>query len=178
VKQLSIGVRYRCCNRLGRGHHKGRCRRPWPRGRSDATEHRRCRPDACAYHLPVVADIPIPPRLLDDFRRRIYRDRACLYRGADGLVASNFRGKSAPPREALPITVAIFGLLVHLISFIRVIRQITGLADPYFMTDDRGRRERIGGFAAHQVTETAICQLADYCTCRNQTSFRWASTFA
>ena len=59
--------------------------------------------------------------------------------------------ESAPP-ASLAITVAIFGLLVHLISFIPVIRQITRLADPYFMTDDRGD-VKIGGFAAHQVTE-------------------------
>jgi hypothetical protein len=46
--------RHRCCKRLGPGRHKGKYRRPWPRGRSDATEHRRRRPDACAYHLPLV----------------------------------------------------------------------------------------------------------------------------
>jgi hypothetical protein len=33
--------------------------------------------------------------------------------------------------------VAIFGLVVYLISFIPVIRQITRLADPYFVTNDR-----------------------------------------
>jgi len=33
--------------------------------------------------------------------------------------------------------IAIFGLLVYLISFIAVIRQITRLADPYFATNDR-----------------------------------------
>ena len=42
------------------------------------------------------------------------------------------------PLASLAITVAIFGLLVHLISFIPVIRQITRLADPYFVTEDRG----------------------------------------
>jgi vitamin B12/bleomycin/antimicrobial peptide transport system ATP-binding/permease protein len=31
----------------------------------------------------------------------------------------------APPPPSLPVTVAVFGLLVHLISFIPVIRQIT-----------------------------------------------------
>jgi len=43
----------------------------------------------------------------------------------------------AAPLASLPITIAIFGLLVYLISFIAVIRQITRLADPYFATNDR-----------------------------------------
>ena len=57
----------------------------------------------------------------------------------------------APP-ASLATTVAVFGLLVHLISFIPVIRQITRLADPYFVTNKRGDLE-IGGFGARQVTE-------------------------
>jgi vitamin B12/bleomycin/antimicrobial peptide transport system ATP-binding/permease protein len=59
--------------------------------------------------------------------------------------------EAAPP-ASLAITVAIFGLLVHLISFIPVIRQITRLADPYFVTNEQGDLE-IGGFGARQVTE-------------------------
>ena len=59
--------------------------------------------------------------------------------------------ESAPP-ASLPTTVAIFGLLVYLISFIPVIRQITRLADPYFVTNDRGDLQ-IGGFDARPVTE-------------------------
>ena len=59
--------------------------------------------------------------------------------------------ESAPP-ASLPTTVAIFGLLVYLISFIPVIRQITLLADPYFVTNDRGDLQ-IGGFDARRVTE-------------------------
>ena len=60
----------------------------------------------------------------------------------------------APP-ASLPITVAIFGLLLHLISFIPVIRQITRLADPYFVTNERGDLQ-IGGFGARQVTERRV----------------------
>src|SRR5271155_1748208 len=59
--------------------------------------------------------------------------------------------ESAPP-ASLPITVAIFGLLVYLISFIPVIRQITRLADPYFDTNDR-EDLKIGGFGTRHVTE-------------------------
>ena len=58
----------------------------------------------------------------------------------------------ATPPASLPTTVAIFGLLVHLMSLIPVIRQITRLADPYFVTDDR-RDLEIGGFGARRVTE-------------------------
>ena len=57
----------------------------------------------------------------------------------------------APP-ASLATTVAIFGLLVHLISFIPVIRQITRLADPYFVTNERGDLE-IGRVGARHVTE-------------------------
>ena len=56
------------------------------------------------------------------------------------------------PPASLATTVAIFGLLVYLISFIPVIRQITRLADPYFVTNDRGDLQ-IGGFGARHVTE-------------------------
>jgi putative ATP-binding cassette transporter len=56
------------------------------------------------------------------------------------------------PPASLPTTLAIFGLLVHLISFIPVIRQITRLADPYFVTNDRGDLQ-IVGFGARHVTE-------------------------
>ena len=56
------------------------------------------------------------------------------------------------PPASLPTTVAIFALLVYLISFIPVIRQITCLADPYFVTNDRGNLQ-IGGFDARRVTE-------------------------
>jgi vitamin B12/bleomycin/antimicrobial peptide transport system ATP-binding/permease protein len=62
--------------------------------------------------------------------------------------------ETAPP-ASLAITVAIFGLLVQFISFIPVIRQITCLADPYFMTDDRGD-VKIGRFATHQITERRL----------------------
>jgi len=65
--------------------------------------------------------------------------------------------ESAPP-ASLPTTVAVFGLLVHLISFVPVIRQITRLADPYFVTNDRGDLE-IGGFGARHVTERRFASL-------------------
>src|SRR5499427_4782048 len=60
---------------------------------------------------------------------------------------------SAPP-ASLPTTLAIFGLLVHLISFIPVVRQITRLADPYFVTNDTGDLQ-LGGGVRH-VTERRL----------------------
>jgi putative ATP-binding cassette transporter len=62
--------------------------------------------------------------------------------------------EAAPP-ASLPITIAIFGLLVHLISFIPVIRQITRLADPYFITDDRGDLQ-IGSSGGRHVLERRL----------------------
>src|SRR5271170_6086853 len=67
-----------------------------------------------------------------------------------GWWPSSFSESTSP--ASLPTTVAIFGILVYLISFIPVIRQITRLADPYFVTNDRGDL-RIGGFGARSVTE-------------------------
>jgi vitamin B12/bleomycin/antimicrobial peptide transport system ATP-binding/permease protein len=63
----------------------------------------------------------------------------------------------APP-ASLATTVAIFGLLVHVISFIPVIRQITRLADPYFVTNDRGDIE-ISGFGTRHVAERRFAGL-------------------
>jgi vitamin B12/bleomycin/antimicrobial peptide transport system ATP-binding/permease protein len=63
----------------------------------------------------------------------------------------------APP-ASLATTVAIFGLLVHVISFIPVIRQITRLADPYFVTNDRGHIE-ISGFGTRHVAERRFAGL-------------------
>ena len=65
--------------------------------------------------------------------------------------------ESAPP-ASLSTTVAIFGLLVYSISFIPVIRQITRLADPYFVTNDREDLQ-IGGFGARPVTERRLANL-------------------
>jgi putative ATP-binding cassette transporter len=58
----------------------------------------------------------------------------------------------AAPPASLPITVAIFALLVYLVSFVPVIRQITRLADPYFATDD-GRHLQVAGLGRRRVME-------------------------
>src|SRR5437762_8892437 len=62
------------------------------------------------------------------------------------------------PPASLPATVAVFGLLVYLVSFIPVIRQITRLADPYFDTYDRGDLQ-IGGLGVRRVTERRFAGL-------------------
>src|SRR5438270_7388411 len=65
--------------------------------------------------------------------------------------------ESSPP-ASLSTSVAIFGLLVYSISFIPVIRQITRLADPYFVTNDREDLQ-IGGFGARHVSEGRFASL-------------------
>src|SRR5215469_9671588 len=62
------------------------------------------------------------------------------------------------PPVSLAATVATFGLLVYVISFIPVIHQITRLADPYFATNDRGAIEIIG-FGTRLVTERRFAGL-------------------
>jgi vitamin B12/bleomycin/antimicrobial peptide transport system ATP-binding/permease protein len=61
----------------------------------------------------------------------------------------------AAPPASLPITFAIFALLVYLVSFVPVIRQITRLADPYFATDDR-RDVRVTGLGRRQMIERHV----------------------
>jgi putative ATP-binding cassette transporter len=58
----------------------------------------------------------------------------------------------AAPPASLPITVAIFALLVYLVSFVPVISQITRLADPYFATDDK-RDVRVAGLGRRTMME-------------------------
>jgi len=63
--------------------------------------------------------------------------------------------REAAPPASLPTTLAVFGLLVYLISFIPVVRRITRLADPYFVTNDRGDLQ-IGGLSEHHVSERRL----------------------
>src|ERR1700730_10802640 len=49
-----------------------------------------------------------------------------------GLWPSSLEDYELP--ESLPLTVAIFGILVHAISFIPVLRSLTRIADRYFNT--------------------------------------------
>ena len=58
----------------------------------------------------------------------------------------------AAPPASLPITLAVFALLVYLLSFVGVIGQITELADPYFAAKDR-RDDGIAGFGRARITE-------------------------
>jgi putative ATP-binding cassette transporter len=57
--------------------------------------------------------------------------------------------------ESLPLTVAIFAILVHAISFIPVVRSMTGIADRYFDTGDE-TRARIFPFPAFQISERRL----------------------
>jgi putative ATP-binding cassette transporter len=55
----------------------------------------------------------------------------------------------------LPITVAIFSILVYLVAQTKVVRQMTKIADPYFDTDDAGQA-RIWPFPAFTSFERRI----------------------
>lgn len=57
--------------------------------------------------------------------------------------------------ESLPLTVAIFGILVYAISFIPVVRAMTRIADRYFNTDD-GTTARIWPFPAFGARERRV----------------------
>ncbi len=59
------------------------------------------------------------------------------------------------PPESLPVTVAIFSILVYLASFIPVIKTMTGIADRYFLTSDMGEL-RIWPLAPRQALERRI----------------------
>jgi putative ATP-binding cassette transporter len=57
--------------------------------------------------------------------------------------------------ESLPLTVAIFGILVYAISFITVVRSMTRIADRYFDTSD-DTRARIWPFPAFGARERRV----------------------
>ncbi|MGB6325005.1 MAG: ABC transporter ATP-binding protein/permease, partial [Methylocella sp.] len=57
--------------------------------------------------------------------------------------------------ESLPLTVAIFGILVHAISFIPVVRSMTRIADRYFETS-AATRARIWPFPAFGARERRL----------------------
>ncbi|MDQ6702981.1 MAG: ABC transporter ATP-binding protein/permease [Pseudomonadota bacterium] len=57
--------------------------------------------------------------------------------------------------ESLPLTVAIFGILVHAISFIPVVRSMTRIADRYFDTSHE-TRARIWPFPAFAAPERRV----------------------
>src|ERR1700730_9066488 len=59
------------------------------------------------------------------------------------------------PRENLPLTVAILGILVHASSFIPVVRSMTRIADRYFDTRDE-TRARIWPFPAFSARERRV----------------------
>ncbi len=70
-----------------------------------------------------------------------------------GLWPSSLEDYELP--ESLPLTVAIFGILVHAISFIPVVRSMTRIADRYFDTSDE-TRARIWPFPAFAAPERRV----------------------
>ncbi|HEX3497265.1 MAG TPA: SbmA/BacA-like family transporter, partial [Methylocella sp.] len=70
-----------------------------------------------------------------------------------GLWPSSLEDYELP--ESLPLTVAIFGILVHAISFIPVVRSMTRIADRYFDTNDE-TRARIWPFPEFGARERRV----------------------
>jgi putative ATP-binding cassette transporter len=63
-------------------------------------------------------------------------------------------GEYLPP-ESLPLTVAIFSILVYLVARLKVVRQITRIADRYFDATDRAEA-RIWPFRPYTAPERAV----------------------
>jgi putative ATP-binding cassette transporter len=70
-----------------------------------------------------------------------------------GLWPASLEAYELP--ESLPLTVAIFGILVHAISFIPVVRSMTRIADRYFDTSAE-TRARIWPFPAFGARERRL----------------------
>src|SRR3977135_1395336 len=70
-----------------------------------------------------------------------------------GLWPSSLEEYELP--ESLPLTVAIFGIIVHAISFIPVVRSITRIADRYFDTSGEPHA-RIWPFPAFAARERRL----------------------
>lgn len=60
-----------------------------------------------------------------------------------------------PPPESLPLTVAIFSILVYAVARLPTVRQIMGIADRYFNAPETGRA-RIWPFPAYTALERRI----------------------
>jgi putative ATP-binding cassette transporter len=73
--------------------------------------------------------------------------------GKVGLWPADY-GEYLPP-VSLPMAVAIFSILVYLVAQIKVVRQITGIADRYFDATDR-TEARIWPFRPFTATERRI----------------------
>jgi putative ATP-binding cassette transporter len=78
----------------------------------------------------------------------------CLFLSTQiGLWPQQLEDYAIP--ESLPLTVAIFALLVFVISYIPVVRTMTGIADRYFDTQDRAT-PRIWPLPAFTTKERAL----------------------
>jgi vitamin B12/bleomycin/antimicrobial peptide transport system ATP-binding/permease protein len=73
--------------------------------------------------------------------------------GATGLWPADY-AEYLPP-ESLSVTVAIFSILVYLVARLKVVRQITRIADRYFEATDR-TEARVWPFRPFTATEGAV----------------------
>lgn len=70
-----------------------------------------------------------------------------------GLWPSSLKDYALP--ESLPLTVAIFAILVYTISFIPVVQSMTGIADRYFHAKEK-TRARVWPLPAFRITERRL----------------------
>lgn len=72
---------------------------------------------------------------------------------AEGLWPESM--KDYAPPETMPLTVAVFSIIVYAISYIPVVREMTRIADLYFDTRERGEG-RVWPFRPFAAQESAI----------------------
>ena len=82
-----------------------------------------------------------------------------------GLWPSSLEDYEFP--ESLPLTVAIFGILVYAISFIPVVRSMTRIADRYFDSSDENSRPHLA-ISRVRRAGTPRCHRHGHPACRDQ----------
>jgi putative ATP-binding cassette transporter len=78
---------------------------------------------------------------------------AAVVAARDGFWPSYFAAELPP--ESLPLTVAIFSIVVYAVAQLRTVRQIMGIADRYFNATETARA-RIWPFSAYTALERRI----------------------
>jgi vitamin B12/bleomycin/antimicrobial peptide transport system ATP-binding/permease protein len=109
----------------------------------------------------VCAFATFRSRTISSFLRifvAIFATETVLFGSADllgktGLWPTVLQTSMLP--DSLPLTVAVFGVLVYAVSHVPIIRAITGIADGYFETDER-RFLRFGPFGRLTLGERHV----------------------
>ena len=105
------------------------------------------------YHLPGAQDLDLPANLRGDFRGRDGIFGAIFLIAQIGLWPPSLEDYAFP--ESLPLTVAMFAILVYAIAYIPVVKSMTRIADRYFETAD-DTSARIWPFPAFGARERRV----------------------